>query len=131
LCLDTALLAQRTHRQYNAVAASSVTRLAYLQAAAQIAALRQKNQNLQRALETSRRIGAAIGILMARHQLTEAAAFDALRDASRKTHTKLRDVADQVVWTGELDKPPPPTARAGMRSHAAHSSRQNHSFVSG
>jgi AmiR/NasT family two-component response regulator len=59
-------------------------------------------ENLHIALNSCRRIGAAVGILMATVKVTEDAAFDLLRSASQTTHRKLRDVADQVVLTGAL-----------------------------
>lgn len=59
--------------------------------------------NLQVALLTSRQIGAAIGILMAVHRVTEDAAFGMLRRASQGRHHKLRDVAEDVIHTGWLD----------------------------
>jgi GAF domain-containing protein len=57
--------------------------------------------NLQIALESNRKIGMAIGILMAEHRITEQQAFDLLRTASQRNHVKLRDIADRVVLTGE------------------------------
>lgn len=58
--------------------------------------------NLRAALMSNRRIGTAIGILMASHKITDAAAFDLLRTASQRTHRKLHDIADEVVETGWL-----------------------------
>ncbi|MEP6851611.1 MAG: GAF and ANTAR domain-containing protein [bacterium] len=58
--------------------------------------------NLQQALGTSRRIGTAIGVLMSRHALVEDDAFTLLRDASQASNRKLRDVADDVVRTGDI-----------------------------
>jgi GAF domain-containing protein len=58
--------------------------------------------HLARALESNREIGVAIGILMARHGLTDEKAFDSLRIASQHLHRKLRDVAAEVTQTGEL-----------------------------
>lgn len=67
---------------------------------------RSKVENLRAALTTSRRIGAAIGILMANYKLTEDSAFEVLRRASNTSQRKLRDIAEDVVRTGAL--PPPP-----------------------
>jgi PAS domain-containing protein len=58
--------------------------------------------NLQVALASNRRIGTAIGILMAHQRITDAAAFELLREASQRTHRKLRDIAEDVVLTGTL-----------------------------
>jgi hypothetical protein len=66
------------------------------------AELARQVENLKRALENSRKIGAAIGILMASTKLTEDAAFDLLVHVSRNTHRKLREVAEEVVLTGSL-----------------------------
>lgn len=52
---------------------------------------------LQQALLSSRKIGAAIGIIMANRGIDELGAFNVLSNASQKTNRKLRDVADEVV----------------------------------
>jgi hypothetical protein len=70
--------------------------------ASELDGLRAKVENLERALVTARRIGMALGILMARYGLTEERAFDALRLASHRTQRKIRDIADDVVLTGDL-----------------------------
>ena len=59
-------------------------------------------ENLQVALTTARRIGMALGILMAERKISGDAAFELLRMVSQNTHRKLRDVADEVVETGAL-----------------------------
>lgn len=59
--------------------------------------------NLEAALATNRRIGMAIGILMATRKVAEDAAFEALRDASMRRNQKLRDVAEDVIHTGTLE----------------------------
>ena len=58
--------------------------------------------NLRRAQASNRRIGMAIGILMARHGLTEQGAFELLRAASNHFNVKLREVAEEVIYTGTL-----------------------------
>jgi hypothetical protein len=58
--------------------------------------------NLQVALTSNRRIGTAIGILMAHRHITDSAAFELLREASQRLHRKLRDIAEDVVLTGTL-----------------------------
>lgn len=76
------------------------------------AARRQsKIMNLERALQTSRRIGTAMGILMANNKVTEQQAFDLLRIASQSNHRKLHDVADDVVQSRELKVPQAPEER--------------------
>lgn len=69
---------------------------------------RHRADHLERALASGRRIGAAIGILMVSMRLTEPQAFDALRMASQHSHRKLREVAEEVLLTGELPSSPPP-----------------------
>lgn len=61
------------------------------------------------ALTSSRQIGTAVGILMARRAVTEDEAFALLASASQHLNRKLRDVASDVVFTGEL--PPEPIRR--------------------
>jgi AmiR/NasT family two-component response regulator len=58
---------------------------------------------LQAALESNRRIGIAVGILMTRLRITDDAAFELLRRASNDRNVKLRLVAEEVIYTGELD----------------------------
>lgn len=68
--------------------------------------------NLQEALQASREIGMAMGILIERHKLTSEQAFDQLRGASSRRNVKLRDVAKEVLYTGELS----PVQGAGRSS---------------
>ena len=64
--------------------------------------LEQRADNLEVALQNSRIIGAAIGILVERHRITKDAAFDILRVASQKLNRKLSVVADELVATGSI-----------------------------
>jgi hypothetical protein len=57
---------------------------------------------LTRALDTSRQIGSAVGILMTVHRITAEDAFTLLRTTSQRLNRKLRLVADDVVRTGAL-----------------------------
>lgn len=59
--------------------------------------------SLEVALVTARRIGAAIGVLMATLKVPEQDAFNLLKKASQTRHRKLRDIADDVVRTGVLE----------------------------
>jgi signal transduction histidine kinase/DNA-binding response OmpR family regulator/PAS domain-containing protein len=70
-----------------------------------------KAANLERALSSNRQIGAAMGILMARLQLTDEQAFDLLRKTSQNRHRKLRDIAEEVLMTGEVPAIPAPHTR--------------------
>ena len=65
--------------------------------------VREQSENLQAALESNRRIGMAIGILMATRRLTDEAAFEHLRQASNVLNVKLRAVAEEVIYQGTLD----------------------------
>jgi GAF domain-containing protein len=60
-------------------------------------------EHLREALESRDVIGQAKGILMARRACTPDGAFEALRKASMRKNVKLRDIADEVVYTGDLD----------------------------
>ena len=61
-----------------------------------------KTLNLEIALESSRVIGMAMGIIMANQLCTADQAFDMLRRVSQETNRKLRDVALDVSETGTL-----------------------------
>jgi hypothetical protein len=74
-------------------------------------ATRARADQLTEALASSRTIGAAIGVLMARRCCTQDVAFRELREASQNANRKLRDVADDVVATGELPVPGRSAAR--------------------
>jgi GAF domain-containing protein len=58
--------------------------------------------NLQAALESRAVIDQAKGILMERHKVTPDQAFQLLAQASMAANRKVRDLADELVHTGEL-----------------------------
>lgn len=60
-------------------------------------------EHLREALESRDVIGQAKGILMARRHCTAEAAFEMLRKASQHRNIKLREIADQVVYLGDLE----------------------------
>jgi GAF domain-containing protein len=60
-------------------------------------------EHLREALESRDVIGQAKGILMARRKCTPEAAFDALRKVSQHRNIKLREIAEQVVYLGDLE----------------------------
>jgi hypothetical protein len=62
----------------------------------------QDVDNLEAALTSSRQVGTAIGILMARDLVSSDEAFDRLRRASQDLNRKLRDIAADVALTGDL-----------------------------
>ncbi|WP_404387416.1 ANTAR domain-containing protein [Humibacillus xanthopallidus] len=61
-----------------------------------------KAEHLQLALQHSRDIGAAVGILMSQHKMQQAEAFELLRETSQDQNRKLYELAMDVVNTGEL-----------------------------
>jgi hypothetical protein len=62
--------------------------------------------NLEKALETNRQIGMAVGVIMTTYRLKPERSFELLRLASMNHNRKLRDVAESVVLTGTLDLEP-------------------------
>jgi ANTAR domain len=72
---------------------------------AEVVRLRDENEQLKDALQSNRQIGAATGVLMAQHRLTQQQAFELLKGASQNYHRKLRDVANEVLFTGTLPSP--------------------------
>jgi GAF domain-containing protein len=62
-------------------------------------------ENLREALESRDVIGQAKGILMTRRGCTADDAFELLRRASQHRNTKLREIAERVVYLGDLDEP--------------------------
>jgi hypothetical protein len=61
----------------------------------------RRTANLHAALATREMIGQAQGILMERERMTSDQAFDLLRRASQHLNVKLRDVAQNLIDTGE------------------------------
>jgi GAF domain-containing protein len=91
----------------------TVTMLLATHAALALTAARRldKIDNLERALQTSRRIGVAVGILRATHTVTDDQAFGLLRIASQSSNRKVLDLAEGVIHTGMLDLPEFPQRR--------------------
>jgi AmiR/NasT family two-component response regulator len=58
--------------------------------------------NLQRAFASSRDIGAATGLLMARYNLTHHDALAALRRSSERLQRPLHQLALEVLETGDV-----------------------------
>jgi len=63
---------------------------------------RDMADNLRAALESRAVIDQAKGVLMERYRLTPDQAFQLLARASMKANRKVRDIADELVRTGEL-----------------------------
>src|SRR3954471_14240898 len=74
--------------------------------------LRERNAQLQHALDSRIRIEQAKGVLAERLQLTTAEAFETLRRAARSSQMRLHDLAELVV---ESPATPPPVAREVAR----------------
>lgn len=70
-----------------------------------LAAAAARAEDLERAVVSNRQIGMAMGILMERYRLTEEQAFDRLRDLSQRSNVKVREVAKQIVYTGDTPAP--------------------------
>lgn len=60
-------------------------------------------ENLRIALRSNRRIGIAIGLIMAQCHATDHEAFELLRQRSMDTNRKMADLAEQVVQVGRLE----------------------------
>lgn len=63
---------------------------------------REQIAGLEQAVASNRAIGMAIGILMAIRRVSQQEAFDLLRVTSQRANRKLREIAEDVVLTGEL-----------------------------
>ena len=72
-----------------------------VQCAATLAFARKADQ-MEIAMLTRQQIGQAVGVLMERCGLSPEAAFSYLRRVSQSRNVKLRDVASNLVSTGEL-----------------------------
>ncbi|SDS09358.1 GAF and ANTAR domain-containing protein [Actinopolymorpha singaporensis] len=66
-----------------------------------IAAARRA-ETLTEALKTRSDISEAVGIVMERYRLNSQEAFDVLRRISQHRNIKLREVAHQIIYTGEI-----------------------------
>jgi len=74
---------------------------AALARAADIKALKDGEENLRTALQGDRNIGIAVGLVMERHRLSAAAAFEALRQRARSQRRTLGDIAAELVRAAE------------------------------
>ncbi len=69
---------------------------------------REHTDQLQKALSTSRTIGAAVGVLMASRKVSHDEALQLLREASSRANTPMRELAEVIVAG-----PPSPPASGG------------------
>lgn len=88
-------------------------------AAVAYAASRNK-ERIDRKVSTGQLIGQAQGILMERHKLTTGHAFALLVQVSQNRNVKLRDVADQLVRSGQLDGSAVPRNRRQIKKAGNH-----------
>jgi hypothetical protein len=63
---------------------------------------KEPGADVEIALSRFRRVGAALGILMVACDVGEAGAVAMLRTASQRTNRSLRELADQIVATGDV-----------------------------
>jgi GAF domain-containing protein len=102
--------------EFAAYAGAALTNMDALQDARDLAG------NLQKAMEFRSVIEQAKGILVERHRLTADQAFRMLVESSMNTNRKVRDVAQDLVLTGELVLAPstrrPPTTDTVERDPA-------------
>ena len=70
-------------------------------------ALIREVETLTQALESRTQIGMAIGMLMARENISDETAFDMLRRASQRTNRKIREIAVEMLQAHRqrLDSP--------------------------
>ncbi len=62
---------------------------------------REHAAQMEQALKSSRTIGAALGMIMASRNVCEDEAFTILRTASQNYNRKLRDLAHELVASGD------------------------------
>jgi PAS domain S-box-containing protein len=62
--------------------------------------LADRQANLEKAIDSHRLIGQAVGILVERHRFTPGQAFQELRAASQRRNVRLRELAQRVLETG-------------------------------
>ncbi len=92
---------------FSAADAATASALVPLAALAVEAHLRRvDHDDLMLALRSSRRISTAVGVLAQNRRLSSEDAMRALRRASTDLDTRLHDVADEVLRTGELPTAP-------------------------
>ena len=74
---------------------------AALARAEDLARLRTAERNLSTALSIGRETSIAVGILMERHKLSQAAAFELLRVEARSQRRRVADLAEMIVGATE------------------------------
>ena len=72
----------------------------------ELAAASARMAHLEQALQSNPRIALAAGILMSRYHISAEQAFDRLRQVSQRRNTKMRDLAEDVIYCGDLPAVP-------------------------
>ncbi|MCX8561182.1 GAF and ANTAR domain-containing protein [Mycolicibacterium mucogenicum] len=91
-------------------AAQGVVLASFASVAVSAAAGGQEVAGLRRALQSNREIGKAIGMLMVLFDITDAEAFDRLRQTSQDMNIKLADVAARIVAHPRYFRPDGPAS---------------------
>jgi hypothetical protein len=78
---------------------------------------RLRAENLELALLSSRQIAAAVGIVMAQQRCPYDEAFGLLKAASQRGHRKMRELADDILFTGEVPALGPDGTAGGRVDH--------------
>ncbi|MGY1498662.1 ANTAR domain-containing protein [Streptomyces sp. QTS52] len=94
--------------------------------AEQVRRLQSEVQQLQQAIESRPVIDQARGILMAVEACTADQAWNALRDTSQHTNTKLRDVAEAIVTVSTGGPPPTEPVRTALRDAVRRQHARDH-----
>lgn len=68
--------------------------------------------HLQNAITSRQHVGQAVGILVERYRVTPAEAFEMLRQTSQQANIKVRQIAAQLIETGEIPLPTTPASEA-------------------
>lgn len=97
----TELRAEEAHTRADASEAQSVLDRDMIAALQRDGVLSQEHRaQMEEALKSSRKIGAAVGIIMASRDLSEDEAFAVLQTASQRSNRKLRELATELVESG-------------------------------
>src|SRR5207244_637297 len=78
------------------------------------ARLMTETLEMRRALEVRKLVERAKGILQHKHNLTEAEAYLRLRNESRRLRRPMRDLAEAVILSDDLNKTQAPGARGPL-----------------
>ncbi|MFF6914462.1 ANTAR domain-containing protein [Streptomyces sp. NPDC012466] len=88
--------------------------------------LEQENAQLRQAVDSHARIDQAVGILIATHRMPPGVGFEALREVSQRTNTKLHTVAETVIgWA--LGQPLPEPVGQELEAAVQRRSREQDS----